>query len=82
MIKSTGITRKVDALGRVVLPIEARRDFGIEETDSLEILVDEEAGHIILRKASKMCMKCGTTENLKKVKTGYSLCAACIEELK
>ena len=47
-MKSTGIVRKVDELGRVVLPIELRRNFDINVKDSLEIFVDEE--RIILKK--------------------------------
>lgn len=42
MMKSTGIVRKVDELGRVVLPIELRRTLGIDEKDALEIYVDQE----------------------------------------
>lgn len=41
-VKSTGIVRKVDELGRVVIPIELRRTLGIEQKDSLEIYVDED----------------------------------------
>ena len=47
-MKSTGIVRKVDELGRIVLPIELRRTLGIEEKDRIEIFVDGES--IILRK--------------------------------
>lgn len=47
-MKSTGIVRKVDELGRVVIPIELRRTLGIEQKDSLEIYVDED--QIILKK--------------------------------
>lgn len=47
-MKSTGIVRKVDELGRVVIPIELRRTLGIAEKDALEIYVDEEK--IILKK--------------------------------
>lgn len=47
-MKSTGIVRKVDELGRVVLPIELRRNLNIQEKDSLEIFVDDEK--IILKK--------------------------------
>lgn len=47
-VKSTGIVRKVDELGRVVIPIELRRTLGIEQKDSLEIYVDEDK--IILKK--------------------------------
>lgn len=81
MAKLTGFIRKVDRLGRVVLPIETRRTFGIEEKDSLEILADKDSGHIILKKAAKVCLKCGTTENLKEIKPGYHLCDSCIKEL-
>ena len=47
-MKATGITRKVDELGRVVLPIELRRNLGIEVTDTLEIFT--EGDNIILRR--------------------------------
>ncbi|WP_040224476.1 AbrB/MazE/SpoVT family DNA-binding domain-containing protein [Bhargavaea cecembensis] len=47
-MKSTGIVRKVDELGRVVIPIELRRTLGIKEKDALEIYVDDEK--IILKK--------------------------------
>lgn len=47
-MKSTGIVRKVDELGRVVLPIELRRTLGIEERDAIEIFVDGDK--IVLRK--------------------------------
>ena len=48
MMKSTGVVRKVDELGRIVIPIELRRTMGIEEKDALEIYVDNEK--IILKK--------------------------------
>jgi transcriptional pleiotropic regulator of transition state genes len=69
MVNTTGIIRKVDELGRVVLPIETRKLFGIEEKDSLEILVDKDNRQIILQKASNMCIKCQETENLKSSRT-------------
>ena len=47
-MKSTGVVRKVDELGRVVLPIELRRNLDINEKDALEIFVDED--RIILKK--------------------------------
>ncbi len=50
IMKSTGIVRKVDELGRVVIPIELRRTLGIAEKDALEIYVDEEK--IILKNTS------------------------------
>jgi transcriptional pleiotropic regulator of transition state genes len=58
-MKSTGIVRKVDELGRVVIPIELRRTLGIAEKDSLEIYVDDD--QIILKKykSSKICQVTG-----------------------
>ncbi|WP_379971436.1 AbrB/MazE/SpoVT family DNA-binding domain-containing protein [Ectobacillus sp. sgz5001026] len=57
-MKSTGIVRKVDELGRVVIPIELRRTLGIAEKDALEIYVDDEK--IILKKY-KPNMTCQVT---------------------
>ncbi|MFS0645365.1 AbrB/MazE/SpoVT family DNA-binding domain-containing protein [Siminovitchia sp. 179-K 8D1 HS] len=57
-MKSTGIVRKVDELGRVVIPIELRRTLGIEEKDALEIYVDDD--RIILKKY-KPSMSCHIT---------------------
>ena len=57
-MKSTGIVRKVDELGRVVIPIELRRTLGIAEKDSLEIYVDDD--QIILKKF-KPQMTCQVT---------------------
>ncbi|MDR2656123.1 MAG: AbrB/MazE/SpoVT family DNA-binding domain-containing protein [Oscillospiraceae bacterium] len=61
-MKSTGIVRKIDELGRIVLPIELRRTMGINEKDSLEIYVDGD--HVILSKYSPNCVFCGSTENI------------------
>ncbi|WP_066185731.1 MULTISPECIES: AbrB/MazE/SpoVT family DNA-binding domain-containing protein [Gracilibacillus] len=60
-MKSTGIVRKVDELGRVVIPIELRRTLGIEEKDALEIYVDDE--RIILQKY-KPNMTCQITGDI------------------
>lgn len=78
-MKSTGIVRKVDELGRIVLPIELRRNLGIEERDPLEIYVDE--GCIILKKYEPACVFCGNTED---VTTFHdkTVCRACIHTLK
>lgn len=57
MMKSTGIVRKVDELGRIVLPIELRRTLGINIKDALEIYVDQEK--VILKKYEPDCVFCG-----------------------
>ena len=56
-MKATGIVRKVDELGRIVLPIELRRTLNIEEKDSLEIFVD--GSSVILQKYEPSCIFCG-----------------------
>lgn len=59
-VKSTGIVRRVDELGRVVLPIELRRMLDINQKDSLEIYVDGD--RVVLRKHSPACIFCGEAE--------------------
>ncbi|NMB00313.1 MAG: AbrB/MazE/SpoVT family DNA-binding domain-containing protein [Firmicutes bacterium] len=61
-MKSTGIIRKVDDLGRIVLPIELRRSLGIGEQDPLEIFVQDDK--IVLRKSSLVCIFCGSEEQV------------------
>ena len=61
-MKSTGIIRKVDELGRIVLPMELRNKLGISEKDPLEIYVS--GSSIILKKFNSNCALCGSTKNL------------------
>jgi transcriptional pleiotropic regulator of transition state genes len=77
-MKSTGVVRKVDELGRIVIPIELRRTMGIEEKDALEIYVDNEK--IILKKYEPACIFCGNEENVVIYK-GKNLCKNCLTEL-
>lgn len=78
-MKSTGIVRKIDELGRVVLPIELRRTMDINEKDALEIFVD--GNNIILSKYEPSCIFCGKADNIVTFK-GKSVCPDCIKELK
>jgi transcriptional pleiotropic regulator of transition state genes len=78
-MKSTGIVRKVDELGRVVLPIELRRTLEIGEKDALEIYVDGE--HIILKKYQPSCIFCNDAKNVENYK-GKNICATCLSELR
>lgn len=61
-MKSTGIIRKVDDLGRIVLPIELRRVLDIAERDELEIFMEND--RIILQKYEPTCIFCGSSRNL------------------
>ena len=61
-MKSTGIIRKMDELGRVVIPIEIRNQFNIVEKDPIEIYVD--GSSIVLKKFEPNCIFCGSTKKL------------------
>ena len=77
-MKSTGIVRKVDELGRIVLPIELRRTLDIAERDELEIFVEND--QIVLRKYESTCLFCGNDRDL----VSYSeknVCRSCIGKL-
>ena len=78
-MKSTGIVRKVDELGRVVLPIELRRTLDINLKDSLEIYVDGE--NVILKKYSPACIFCGEAADIADFK-GKNICPDCLNEIK
>ena len=60
-MKSIGIVRRIDELGRVVIPIELRNKFGISEKDPIEIYV--EGSTIVLKKYEPNCIFCGNTKN-------------------
>jgi transcriptional pleiotropic regulator of transition state genes len=76
-VKSTGIVRKVDDLGRVVIPKETRKISGISEGTPLEIFIDGDK--IILRKYAPGCIFCG--EDTKKMLKGKLVCEKCLNEI-
>ena len=78
-MKETGVVRKVDELGRIVLPIELRRTLDIDQKDSLEIYVDEDT--IILKKYQPDCIFCGDASNVVNYK-GKNICQNCLLEFK
>ncbi len=80
-MKATGIVRKVDELGRVVIPIELRRTLGIAERDALEIYTDED--RIVLRKYEPTCtcIFCGRADDVAPFK-GRNICQRCAKELR
>ena len=77
-LHSTGMTRKVDSLGRVVLPAEMRRVFGIREGDLVDIAVD--GHHIVLTKVEQRCVFCGDAAALVEY-SGKLVCQPCVEGL-
>lgn len=74
----TGIVRKVDELGRIVLPVELRRTMDIEEHDLLEISMQEEL--IVLRKYQPSCIFCGAEKGLIPFRS-KRVCRSCLTEL-
>jgi len=78
-MKSTGIVRKVDELGRIVLPIEMRRNLDIAEKDPVEIFV--EGDRIILKKYQATCIFCDNTKGVIAF-NGKNICPDCLAELK
>lgn len=77
-MKSTGVIRKIDRLGRIVVPKEIRDELGIAERDPVEIYVD--GSRIILTKYEKSCIFCGQTAN--NDFKGKKVCSSCLLELK
>ena len=77
-MKATGMVRKVDELGRLVLPIEMRRVLDIAEKDPVEIYV--EGDKIILRKFQPFCLFCGSNENIVSHENKH-VCIDCIQRL-
>ncbi|GEQ22252.1 AbrB family transcriptional regulator [Clostridium butyricum] len=78
-MKSIGIVRKVDELGRIVIPMELRRTLGIAEKDAVEIFVDGE--QIIMKKYNPSCIFCGEARNVISYK-GKNICKNCFKEIK
>ena len=78
-MKATGIVRKVDVLGRIVLPIELRKNLDIAREDPIEIYVDGD--YILLKKYEPACIFCGNAKEVKRV-MDKNVCANCLKEIK
>lgn len=77
-MKSTGIVRKVDDLGRLVVPKELRRTLDIDIKDPVEFFIDGE--NIVIRKYEPSCKLCGNVDNVVSV-DGVNICKECIEKI-
>lgn len=77
-MRPIGVVRKVDQLGRLVLPKSLRRRFNMNEGDPVEILVQGE--HIILERYRPHCVLCGSTEQVAEYRERY-ICKTCVDDL-
>ena len=77
-MKYTGIVRRIDDLGRIVLPVELRRTLELETGDSLEIFVEDNT--IILKKYQPACIFCGNVRDISVYKDRY-VCSSCAKEI-
>ena len=77
-MKSTGIVRKVDELGRIVLPVELRRTLDISERDELEIYLDDD--RVVMKKYEPSCIFCNSSQGLV-IYRGKNICMECIRDL-
>ncbi len=78
-MKATGIVRPVDPLGRVVIPVELRRNLGIKTDDSMEVFVDGD--YIMLKKYEPACIFCGNMKDVQQIR-GKNICRECLDEMK
>ena len=78
-MKSTGMVRKVDELGRIVLPSEIRQNLDIQVRDALEIFTENE--RIILQKYHPSCLFCNNVDDIVYFQN-KKICKACLEQIK
>ena len=77
-MKTTGMVRRIDELGRIVIPKEIRRSFKIKDRDLLEIFIEGDS--IVLKKATSMCVICNSEEQIETVNDKF-ICQKCITKI-
>ncbi|MBR5731170.1 MAG: AbrB/MazE/SpoVT family DNA-binding domain-containing protein [Firmicutes bacterium] len=78
-MKATGIVRRLDQLGRIVIPKELRTTLDLKDTDPVEIFTEGDT--IILRKYQPSCIFCGDADDLVQI-DGKNVCRKCVERMK
>lgn len=76
-MKATGIVRRIDDLGRIVIPKEIRRTLGIENGDALEVFVN--GSQIVFQKYEPGCNVCGIADEIEQVINGTRICKSCVK---
>ncbi|SFU39609.1 AbrB/MazE/SpoVT family DNA-binding domain-containing protein [Alicyclobacillus macrosporangiidus] len=78
-MKAVGVVRRIDDLGRLVIPKEVRRALGFNEGDPMEIFVDGE--RVIIRRYERGCVFCGEATDDMQTLAGKLVCGSCVNEL-
>lgn len=82
MAEYLSITRKIDGVGRFVLPMEFRVALDLQEGDDLEVTADLNMAEITLKKKAALCIVCRSADNLKKLNSNFYVCERCVEKLR
>ena len=80
-MKQLGISRKLDELGRIVIPVDVRRALVLNEGDAVTFFLDEKAHTVTLKKETPSCVCCHTTEHLRQLPGEVYVCKTCLESL-
>ena len=78
MLRPVGDIRRVDRLGRIVIPVNVRKMFDLQEGSPLEMFIDGDK--IVFRKYISQCAFCGSSENLKSLNDNF-ICESCLAKL-
>lgn len=76
-----GISRKIDELGRVVLPVEVRRALSIDQGDTVSFFLDIDEQSVTLKKCEPSCCCCQSTNGLKTLPNGKYICGDCLAQV-
>ncbi|MGE7827967.1 AbrB/MazE/SpoVT family DNA-binding domain-containing protein [Paenibacillus sp. NPDC093718] len=79
-MKSIGIVRQVDELGRIVIPIELRKVMGMNEGDSVEFFMDEQTNRLMFRKYQAGCLFCDSMDSISYFR-GRQVCSSCLRDM-
>lgn len=78
-MQNAGITRQIDGLGRIVVPIEMRKALGIKTKDDLDIVLEKNS--IVIRKKITGCVVCDKNDNLSEIKNNRFMCIDCLTDI-
>lgn len=80
-MKATGIVRKIDKLGRIVIPIEIRRSLNFDENTNIEMMIDKENNNLLMTRYQKGCFFCGEISSDNIQFESKNICSSCAEKI-